>query len=637
MQWDVSYYLRGHHDPKNQLLRYIYSCSEKAIANGYAARDALVSRDDVKARQEDIMSAFLESVGGLPPMDTPLNPKTTGNVQCEGFRIENIIFESRPKVYVTANMYIPDGTTSPTGAVLFVCGHHDGAKHADEYQIVCRHLVTAGLVVLAIDPVGQGERYSYYDAATGKTYIPCGVSEHDYAGAQCLPLGDSLARYFAHDAMRAIDYLISRPEVDSTKIGVTGNSGGGLQTGLLMMCDRRIAAAAPATYVMNREEYMYQGAVQDAEQIHPGMTGKGFDHEDVLIAMAPKPVLVLAVEYDFFPIEGTRKTYNRVKRFWEMHDKTENLELFVDKSTHKYTLKMAVKAAEFFSLHLLGEKMTPCSDNIRAIDCRKLWCTEKGQVIMQFPDARFVYEENIDRYKNATPWESGVEWLRSKVIENREYCELNTRHFGTDRIGELTTLQSLWRSQKGLYNFSNCVRKSSMVGKTLPVTLAIWEGGTTQVVKHISWLRRECAKGRAVLIVDVTGTGTSEPNLVNSQNPSLYGMLGTIHKLAQDLIWIGDSLAAIRTYDIVRAVDALNGDWPDVDAGNVNIYASGRYGLYAYLAAALDKRIVNVETDGSYESYETWVTSRFYNQSDIYSYVFPGLMKYCDVKRFESI
>ena len=134
-----------------------------------------------------------------------------------------------------------------------------------------------------------------------------------------------------HDAMRT-RLLISRPEVDPAKIGVTGNSGGGTQTSLVMLADPRVAAAAPATFIMNRETYQRTGQPQDAEQLWPGFTGAGFDHEDILLAMAPKPVCVLAVTSDFFPIEGTRRTVTRSRRIWELSDRGEALELVEDDS-----------------------------------------------------------------------------------------------------------------------------------------------------------------------------------------------------------------------------------------------------------------------------------------------------------------
>lgn len=325
------------YDVKDELKQLVYDRSFDAFARGDRARDAVVNREQLEARRTKLREKFIEAIGGIPACDTPLNPRTTGIVKGEGYAIEKIIFESRPQTYVTANLYLPDGLSSPRGAVLFLCGHDRDAKHSEEYQTVCQILVHAGLVVLAVDPIGQGERFSYYEADAGELTVADGIFEHEYAGMQCLPLGDGLARYFVHDAMRAVDYLSTRPEVDPARIGVTGNSGGGTQSSMLMLVDPRLAAAAPGTFIMSRQSYLITGQAQDAEQVWLGMSALGFDHEDILMAMAPRPVLVLAVTNDFFPIEGTHRTVERTKRFWEMYGCGEKLKLVEDDSPHKYT------------------------------------------------------------------------------------------------------------------------------------------------------------------------------------------------------------------------------------------------------------------------------------------------------------
>ena len=369
-----------HHSTRDQLRELVYTRSEEAFAAGDSARDGVVTVAALRRRQRRARATFLAGMGGLPRLNTPLNARGAGTFREKGFRIEKVIFESRPGTPVTANLYVPDGVTSPRGAVLFLCGHHEQAKHAREYQMVCRHLVKAGLVVLAQDPVGQGERVSYFEKRLGRTTVNWGTTEHDHAGAQCLPLGDGIARYFLHDAMRGVDFLRSRPEVDSLRIGVTGNSGGGTQTSMMMLADPRIAAAAPGTFIMNRRTYQQTGGAQDAEQIWRGFTKAGFDHEDILLGMCPKPVCVLAVTSDFFPIEGTRETVRRCRRLWKMAGRTADLELVEDVSTHAYTPVLAQAAARFFSRHLLGKAVAVDSAAIETLEPRRLWCTRSGQV-----------------------------------------------------------------------------------------------------------------------------------------------------------------------------------------------------------------------------------------------------------------
>lgn len=632
-----------YYDVKDQLKRFIYNLSEKAFEDGDRSRDEITGIEGLEARKAFMHDKFIDSLGGLPSLNTPLNAVTLGIMECDGYSIEKVIFESRPKTYVTANLYVPNGIKSPTGAVLFLCGHHEMAKHEPEYQIVCQYLVRAGLVVLTQDPVGQGERFSYFEKSLNNTTIEFGVTEHNYVGSQCWLLGDSLARYFIHDAMRGIDYLCTRLEVDPSRIGVTGNSGGGTQTTLVMMCDPRIAAAAPATFIMNRSAYMHSGMAQDAEQIWPKMTAYGFDHEDLLLSMTPKPVLVLAVTSDFFPIEGTRRTVGRVKRFWKMYGNDSNLMLYEDRSSHHYTRYMAKTAAEFFSLHLLGKKVTPDDKTIKSIDPDSLWCTKSGQVGSELEDVRNVYEENCDRLSeleqqlNLTDEKErqarALGWLRGRVFFNRKTCDLNVRIFSEIQANDYLVDMCIWWSQEGIFNYALVFRDYRFKGKDIPVTIALWDDGSANLQPHFGWIRQTCSLGRAVMVLNVSGVGNIEPNNINSA-PS-KDFLGTIAKLTMELFWLGDSLAALRTYDVLRSLDAIN-EIPGLDGSDIQVLACGVHRLYGQLAAKLDNRINGVEMRDGVESFASLVRSRHYDYYDMASVIIPGILKYFDLPDIEK-
>jgi cephalosporin-C deacetylase-like acetyl esterase len=639
------------YDVGDQLKQHIYRRSEAAFASNDMVRDSITSREVLQRCQQEIREFIVQSLGDLPPLDTPLNARTVGTIEADGFHVEKVIFEARPGNYVTANLYLPAGISEPRGAVLFLCGHHEQAKHADEYQMVCRHFVRAGLIVLAQDPIGQGERFSYYEPSLGGTTVGWGTSEHEYTGLQCWPLGDGIARYFLHDAMRGIDYLRSRPEVDGERIGVTGNSGGGTQTCLMMLADTRIAAAAPATFLMNRETYMHVGGAQDAEQIWPGFTAAGFDHEDILIAMVPRPVRVLAVTSDFFPIEGVRRTVERCKRFWDLSGHEADLDLVEDNSDHHYTPKMARAAAEFFSRHLLGRE--PNLDegstlNINILEPRRLWCTNSGQVRGELEGAVSVYEANQERLaeleaqRNSVPdgprRERAVQWLKARVENHRQPCELNPRFYLTDRFEELHVQMGLWWSQEKLFNHGYVFRHFERGGFSestayLPVTLAIWDGGTNSLHSHLSWIRRTCEQGRAVLVLDVSGSGA-----IASRSSTMFpreGFFGIMHKLADDLFWLGDDLASLRIYDVLRALTMIE-QWPGLNASDIQLYAHGRHGLYGQLAAILDERIQAVEVVDGIDSYAQWISARHYDTHHIKDTIILGALHYFDLPQLTA-
>ncbi len=661
------------YDVGGQLKQLVYRRSMEAFAAGDAARDALTTREAVLERGREVRRFFLESIGGLPETEhggpksevrspesgpstinpqpsTPLDARTVGVIEEDGLRIERVIFQSRPGHYVTANLYLPEGHSGPGGAVQFLCGHHQQAKHQDEYQIVCRHLAAAGLVVLAQDPIGQGERFSYHEPDLGDSTITWGTQEHDYAGAQCLPLGDCLARYFLHDAMRGIDYLQSRPEVDPERIGVTGNSGGGTQTSLMMLADPRIAAAAPATFIMNRETMLWSGHAQDAEQIWPGFTAAGYDHEDILLAMAPKPVRVLAVTSDFFPIEGTRRTVQRCKRQWALFGREDALDLVEDESTHAFTPRLARAAAEFFSQHLLGvlplsqeQERGKAGEGLQPIEPRRLWCTQSGQVRGELPGAAFVFEANQERLaqiesaRHSQPGRSEpstfnlqpstTTWLRQRVLSGRRPCDLNPRFYHGGHVEEMALQRALWWSQEGLFGHGYVVRPIGREDR-LPVTLAVWDGGTARLSAHSDWIRQTCAGARAVLVLDVAGVGGLAPQpITRTDSEAFYGV---IHKLATDLIWLGDDLVSLRTYDVLRALEMAE-RWPGLVSSGLRLYAHGRHGLYGVLAAALDPRIEEVEVVDGIGSWAEWIRSRHYDNRDIYSIILPGALRHFDL------
>lgn len=625
--WVTNYYYAA----RDQLQRHVYRRSEQAFEEGDRARDGIRSVPDLRKRQAWIRRQFLASIGGLPESDCPLKSRVTGVHRDRGFSIEKVIFQSRPKHYVTANLYLPDGLTGPTGAVQFLCGHSGEGKAYPNYQTVCRALASAGLVVLAQDPIGQGERWSYYEPGLKGTTVPILTREHDFAGAQCLPLGDSLARYFLHDAMRGIDYLLTRPEVDPKRIGVTGNSGGGTQTTMMMLADPRIAAAAPGTFLMNRQSYLYSGQAQDAEQIWPGFTAMGMDHEDILIAMAPRPVCVLAVKYDFFPIEGTRRSVERCRRFWSLLKNPEGLTLVEDASTHGYTRTLATASAKFFARTFLGKSITLDQAVIDPIDPKPLLCTKTGQLRGEFPEAEFVFEANrrrlreIETSKKTLSVKQSRAWLRKAVLGGRDRCPVNPRNYLTVQVAGLQAEYAFWFSQGDVCNAGVLFRHYTQMGKKLPVTVAIWDGGMKAVQSRLDWIRTRCENGQAVLVVDLTAMGSIEPNPLNGAAP--HGFYGVIHKLADDLIWLGDSLAAMRVYDLLRVFDVL-ADWPGVNARDVRFYADGKSALYAQWAKAIDSRVGKVEFGSSVVKNFDWVRVRHYDSNEIYGYIAPGVMRY---------
>ena len=238
---------------------------------------------------------------GGPFERTPLNPRVTGVVERPGYRIEKVAFESRPRLYVTANLYVP-AAAGRHPAILGPLGHSVNGKAWPSYQKLFSNLARKGYVVLAYDPFGQGERIEYPGSRPGESAIgPGGTSEHEYAGRRLILLGANFGLFRAWDGIRGIDYLLTRADVDPDRIGCCGQSGGGTLTQFLAALDSRIKVAVVSegnTENLAHDNVEPPGSADDAEQNIVPALAHGIDRADLLYAFAPKPLLVTVTLHD---------------------------------------------------------------------------------------------------------------------------------------------------------------------------------------------------------------------------------------------------------------------------------------------------------------------------------------------------
>jgi len=279
--------------------------------------EAVRTEADLQSLRATLRARVLDIIGGLPETKTPLNARVTGTVPMDGYRIEKVVFESLPGLHVTALLYVPDG---PAGVkrpgVLVACGHSPDGKSFRNYQQISGELAKRGYVVLSWDPVGQGERSQFWDAARGKSRYNLVCGEHAVLGNLACLAGTSLVRYMVWDGMRALDYLLTRPEVDPARLAVTGTSGGGFQSLYLGALDERIGVVAPSCFVtslpMRMANRIFEDPDSDPEQDPFRLVSAGVDHAGLLLLVYPRPFVVAAAVNDFFPIEGARKTFREV-------------------------------------------------------------------------------------------------------------------------------------------------------------------------------------------------------------------------------------------------------------------------------------------------------------------------------------
>ncbi|MGO8719145.1 MAG: alpha/beta hydrolase family protein, partial [Acidobacteriaceae bacterium] len=278
------------------------------------------SKQQVETRTEAVRSQLWQLLGGRPE-ETPLNPRITGTLERNGYRIEKLIFESMPQIYVTANLYVPTTGEPPFPAILAPIGHSANGKAAMRYQYAYQNLARKGYVVLTWDPFGQGERIQYLQPGTNHTRFHAISMEHTQAGRPMILFGEGLAMYLAWDGIRGLDYLLTRPEVDSQRIGCTGQSGGGTMTMFLGALEPRIhAAVAIEGNFANVAGPFYDppGSISDAETDIVGSLPLLMDRGDLLATFAPKPLLVCYTKNDEGETYGPLNTEAVIENYDEL-------------------------------------------------------------------------------------------------------------------------------------------------------------------------------------------------------------------------------------------------------------------------------------------------------------------------------
>ncbi len=356
---------------------YFVASVRRACQANIRTKANLKTKADADAYVRAVQGKIRKCFGPMPEK-TPLNARVTRTLDRDAYRIENVIFESRPGMLVTANLYIPKGRRFPLPGVVGTCGHSVNGKAAEAYQSFAQGLARMGYVVLLFDPLGQGERLQYAGPDL-QPRLGAGVTEHLHGGNQQYLVGEFFGTWRAWDGIRALDYLLTRNEVDPKRVGVTGNSGGGTMTTWLCGVEQRWTMAAPACFVTTFRRNMENELPADTEQCPPLALALELDHEDFLAALAPKPVIILAKERDYFDIRGATEAYERLKRLYGLLGAEENIAMSAGPTYHGYTQENREAMYRWFNRHT-GVSDATSEPKLVIEKDEELWCTPRGQV-----------------------------------------------------------------------------------------------------------------------------------------------------------------------------------------------------------------------------------------------------------------
>jgi len=639
--------LKGELAPGVILEAHLKQQAYAAIDRRKDAFEKLKGEADCRAWQSERRAFFLRQIGGLPER-TPLNPKIVGKLSGDGYRVENVMFESRPGFHVTANLYLPV-TTGPWPGVIVPCGHSHDGKLSGGHQRVCILLARNGMAAMCYDPVGQGERYQMLDLSRQHTHFEIAphvpvphpnvrclcTDEHTTIGLSSMLLGGNVAQFRIWDGMRAIDYLQSRSDILPDKIGCTGNSGGGTETAYLMALDDRIVAAAPVCYLTSFRRLIDTSGPQDGEQNIFGQLAFGMDEADYLTMRAPRPTLICAGTRDAtFDISGTWDVFREAKRFYSRLGHAESVEMHEADAPHGFVIQQREAAARWMHRWLLGSDKA-----IREVETRpdpltdeqsrtlsqgdwtpqQLQCTPTGQVLLM-PGERSAFQINAEiaarlKSQRASSWKLRTADEKRSLV--RETLGISaTRPTGDSKAG--LAVQAVGVIDREGYKIHKLVLTIEP-GLQLPALAFVpaKPQGPATLYLHGTSMQADAAvggrieklvkQGQIVLAAELRGIGETE----TGHHKKVWGKVHFGQDVQEVFLayLLGRSYVSLRVEDIFAWARVLQ-DLPVVSARpqSLNVVGIGEAAIPALHAAALQPDLFEAVTlEGMLRTWEELV------------------------------
>ena len=524
------------------------------------ARDHALSKikepQAIKSYQELQQRRMIESLGGLPEAG-PLNSRVVGMIETREYRIEKVIFDSLPNHRITANFYLPQHASSKSRVpgIAVSSGHSRTAKTADYNQRFGAMFAIHGMAALVFDPIGQGERSQILED-DGEVAYGGTTTEHLLLGIGSTLVGKSTATYRVWDGMRAIDYLVSRPEIDAEKIGYTGCSGGGTLTSYVMALDSRVACAAPACYLTTFKKLIETIGPQDAEQNLFGQLKVGLDQPDYVLMRAPKPTLISSTTQDFFDIDGSWLNFRQAKQFYGRLGFSERVDLVEIEGSHGVQPEGLATITHWMKRWLLGvdEPVDPIELELQ--DAASLLCTASGQVLTSLPRERSVIDMNRE-ISEVLAEQRSVKW---SAMDSEEKRKLVSDVLG---VNWSQVASPKWLS-RGAVNWRKHQVECGLVvcgTRQVPTAILRCEKPTSNwtIVLHDQGMNAAASltdevqdlldKGKNVVLLDLAGQGKT---VETPADPIL-----TDWKTYYLAYLLGDSMVGLQTRDVLAVIKLL--------------------------------------------------------------------------------
>lgn len=551
---------------------YLAALARDAYERRNAALAQIKTPADVRARQKWVRQTFWRLVGG-EPQRTPLNIRQSGNFDRDGYRVTLLSYDSRPGIHIPANLYVPSAGQAPFPGVLFQMGHSLNGKAADTYQKCCQGLARLGYVVLAFDPMGQGER-TYYRAGNPD-------EEHSRAGRQMLLVGDTMTRLQVWDAVRSLDVLAGQPMVDTMRLASMGQSGGATLTMLLGAVDSRLACAAVScgnTENFACAEFNPPGSTDDAEQNLIASGPLGFDRWDLLYPLAPKPLLVLVSERDSFGtyspsyLQSGEEEFEKLRRLYGLLGAGDRIEWGTTALPHALSHELRLRCYRFFERWLHGTNREVAEPPVSPE-----------------PDEKLIAGVQGGRSPMAVPAPVPIDApaLRSLLGTRNPASTASAIPLQHDRAEGCDVETCEVESAPGVFLPCYVFLPRAEVPKR-PLLLLLDSGGRTRHWREGGLCQALARSGFVICAFDVRGIGDLTPEV--GRGNAFYT---APHAREEEYAWasliLGQPLLSQRVEDILAVLHAVPQRF---GAGrDIVLAANGHMTVPALCAAALDARI----------------------------------------------
>jgi len=589
-------------DPPAKMMKsYLTALVDEQFARRNAELAKLETARDWERHAESIRESMSAWTGPFPSR-TPLNVRVTGTVERPEYSMLKILFESRPGFLVSANLHLPKGYDGRRPAVLNVIGHSPAGKATDKVQRRGIAQARKGFVALTIDALGQGERqvseYSRFGRPPGNA--------HQIIGTQAFLAGTHVFQIMVWDVIRAVDYLVSRPDVDPERIACTGCSGGGMMTTYVLPFEPRIKVAVPACNPNTWSHRVHANLATDHEQVFFGAFAAGIDPRgDPLFCHVPKPLLINATSEDTLnPTDGVWELNAWLDKAYAAHGKPEQFETTMIQAPHGYNLEQREIAYAWMLKWSGGNANDNREGDFPIEDERDTWCTPEGNVYAggQSRQPHALVLQHLQKHRASWP----------SVRSEQELAKHKTRLQGliqkvpglphkipipeisvsdSKTLGDLRLTPIVLTPEKGIILPGLWIESGSAPARG-PVILYLHDGGKTNLAKETILDRLVLTEGYRILAVDLRGMGETAPG----EEAKFWDFLAGRHILAQ------------RVSDVLSILSWLS--QPEAGAEGVHIWAQGTCGLCAALAAALDDTVTGLVLEEPLLSFESVVTVR---------------------------